>query len=116
MQRPDLLANAAATQEREHARQQIQKRRVGERDRGVDVPAVEEHKRDRERQQHEQVEVKQREGPAEVKEGENEQQTQRQPDVEGVDVFADVAGVPARERPLPAGSRSTVRAPDPTGG
>ena len=92
-------AARTAGAQREHPREQVEQRRIGERHRGPDVRVVEERERDREGEQHEQVEVQQREGPAPVEEGNEEQQAQRYPHVERVDVLAERARVAARHRP-----------------
>ena len=83
----------------QHPREQVDQRRVGERDRGPDVGVVEEGQRDRERQQHQQVQVEQRQWPAEVEERRDEQQAQREPDVERVDVLSEGPPVAPGHRP-----------------
>ena len=84
----------------QHPDQEVAEHRIGERDRGGDLGAVEEVQRDPEPEQDEQVEVQQAQRPAGVEERGDEQQAERQPDPGRVDLLRDRALVAARERGL----------------
>ena len=85
--------------QRQHAREQIDERRIDKRRGGIDVRVVEEGQRHREGQQHEQVEVQQTPGFAPVEERHEEQEAHRDPDVQRVHVPAKSARIAARHRP-----------------
>ena len=64
---------AAAQADPQHAAEQVDQQRIGERDRDVDAPVVEEGEREPKRSEHEQVEVQQPQRPARVDERRDEQ-------------------------------------------
>ena len=100
-------ALATAPADPEHPHQQVDERRVGERDRDPDLAAVEVVLRDPEREQDEQVEVGDPYRTAEVEQAGEKDQRQRDPHVGGVEDMAELALVAARHRPgdLIAGQR-----------
>ena len=95
-QRPGALARPEPRDQ--HPDQEIAEHRVGERDRGGDLGAVEEEQRDPEPEQHQQVEVQQSQRPARIEERRTEQQAERDPDPGRVDLLGDRALVAAGER------------------
>jgi hypothetical protein len=106
--RPQADAGSSPKAEPERSAQQVEERRVGERNREPDVPAVEEVVGEPEaRDHHEQVEMCEPERPAPVEQSEDEDRAERQPDVGGVDHPAEGARVAAGHVPgdLVAGPR-----------
>ena len=108
-------ARAAAEAEPQHAAEQIDQRRIGERDRDPDLALVEVQLRDPEREQHQQVEVDDPQRAPEVEQAEEEHQRHRDPDVGRVQDVAELALVAAGHRPrdLVAGPRLADRAGHP---
>ena len=103
---PQALPGAAEPHP-DHPRQEVEQRRVGERDADPDVALVEVDLRDPERQQDEQVQVDHPPLAAEVEEAEEEDPGQRQPDVRRVQLVAELVRVAAGHLPgdLVAGPR-----------
>ena len=95
--RPQPLAAAEA--DPEHPCEQIDERRVDQRDRDADLAAVEEGLRDPEREQHQQVEVGDPPRAAEVEEAGEEHQRHRDPDPGRVEHVPELGLVAARHRP-----------------
>ncbi len=95
----DGFRSRATTDQPEHSPEQVEQRRIDERNRRVDARVVEEGEREREREQGQQVEVHDRKRPAKAHERREEKQAQRQPHVERRDVAAERAAVAARHRP-----------------
>ena len=95
-QRPGALARPEPRDQ--HPDQEVAEHRVGERDRGGDLGAVEEEQRDPEPDQHQQVEVQQSQRPARVEERRTEQQAEWDPDPGRVDRLGDRPVVAAGER------------------
>ncbi len=100
-ERDEPLAGAArAKAGHQHPHQEVCEHRIDERDRGTDLALVEEEVRHAEpAHEHQQVEMEHPERPARVEERRHEQQAERQPDVPGVEPFAEVAVVAARHHP-----------------
>ena len=108
--RPKPLPGAAEPHP-EHPREEIDERRVGERHADADVGGVEEDRRDAERQQDQQVEVDDPPLAAQVEQAEQENRRERQPDVGGVQLVAELFRVAASHLPgdLVAGPRLAHR-------
>ena len=90
---------SAAKADPDHPREQIDEGRIGERHADADVGGVEEDLRDPEAEQDQQVQVHDPPPAAEVEEAEQEDRRQRQPDVRGVQLVAELARVAARHLP-----------------
>ena len=104
-----IAAAAAPQPDPQHAREQVDQQRIGERHRDVDVGVVEEGHADPEGHEHGEVEVAHPQQPAPIDERHDEEQRERDPHERRVDLAPERAGVAAGHRPRHLRPRPRLR-------